>query len=166
MSETLLVILLGSSVLVAIITVVGNIIMWRLNRKASKEDKRDEIKQSVDDLRKEISDLRAKIEQEHANNAELREILNKYIANANIELEALQASIRNTILHVYYKYLPYRAIPCKERENLSKLVDVYIHGLKGNSFVEDIEGDVKEWLTVSDDDLEYFCEKNKIVKRP
>lgn len=61
---------------------------------------------------------------------------NKLQEDMNTQSEALQASLRNSILNLYYKCKEKNSITDFELQNLSYLFDNYTK-LKGNSFVKD-----------------------------
>lgn len=61
---------------------------------------------------------------------------NKLQADMDTQSEALQASLRNSILNLYYKCKEKNSITDFELQNLSYLFDNYTK-LKGNSFVKD-----------------------------
>lgn len=54
--------------------------------------------------------------------------------NEEIERDALRCELRNTITHLYYKYMNIGEIPSLERENVSFLCNAYF-SLDGNSYV-------------------------------
>jgi len=61
---------------------------------------------------------------------------NKLQEDMDTQSEALQASLRNSILNLYYKCKEKNSITDFELQNLSYLFDNYTK-LKGNSFVKD-----------------------------
>lgn len=57
------------------------------------------------------------------------------------------AILRNTITHLYYKYLPDKAMPYYERENLISLYQQYAY-LDGNSYIHDIYEEMLKWEVI------------------
>ena len=55
--------------------------------------------------------------------------------------------LRCEILNIYYKGLEKREIHQYEAENLVKLYEAY-KALGGNSFIEDVYSDIKEWKVI------------------
>ena len=55
--------------------------------------------------------------------------------------------LRCEILNIYYKGLEKREIHQYEAENLVKLYEAY-KALGGNSFIEEVYSDIKEWKVV------------------
>lgn len=155
MENTLLIAILGSAGFTAFVGIVGNIIMWKLNRTATKEDKKDVREIEIKELRKTVSDLKTAVDTLQKESKKTIDLVNEQI---NIQCESSQALMRNAILRIYYKYLPWKALPVYERENFAKLTDIYIDRLHGNSFVKDIKPEIDSWDTIKD--LEYFNESN------
>ena len=143
----ILIALLSGGVVVAIITLIGNILMWKLHRKAEKEDKKDDLTDRVSEVAAELEDMKAVQEARHK---EIIELL-------KVQKDGSVVAIRNAILTIYYTYLPWRALPVYERENLGLLCDKYFE-LGGNAFVRDIKPEMDEWKTISD--ISYFCAEN------
>ncbi len=166
MSESILIALVGSTAFTAIVTIIGNIIMWCLNRKANRRDKQDGLNEEIKTLKTQIQTLITESqnvkELTDKQYNELIELIQKCIETNQVQAEGIRTLIRNSILHIYYKYLPWGAMPVYERENLSKLTDIYLNSLHGNSFVKDITHEMDAWLTVKS--LDYFCDENKIIK--
>lgn len=54
------------------------------------------------------------------------------------------AILRNTITHLYYKYLPEKAMPHYERQNLISLYNQYAD-LDGNSYIHGLYEIMLEW---------------------
>lgn len=55
--------------------------------------------------------------------------------------------LRREIVKIYYRYLPYKKIPRFDKESLSKMATDYFKQ-KGNSFVEDLCREMKDWEVV------------------
>lgn len=67
-------------------------------------------------------------------------------------MKALQSSLRNTIMHLYYKYTEEGSdgLPLYEKENIIHLYDAYSNKLNGNSFVKDCYEQLMELPVVRD----------------
>jgi DNA polymerase II small subunit/DNA polymerase delta subunit B len=79
------------------------------------------------------------------NSEQLKQILdsvNKLTAQNEVQSEALVSVIRNTIMHLYYKYNKCDEISMYERENIEKLYKAY-KALGGNSFVADCVEEIR-----------------------
>ena len=82
---------------------------------------------------------------------EITDMLEKHLTTADknqkltqAQLNATRSILRNTITHMYYKYLPRKGMPVYEQENLIKLYDAY-HNLDGNSYIDTIYAEMMEW---------------------
>lgn len=159
MSESMLIALLGSTLLTTIVTTIGTITIWCLNRRAAKVDKKDSAYDTLEMLVEKLNN-HEKLNQEQL--SKLNEILTQCITTEVVLKDAMCRIVRHMILRIYYRYLPWEALPTYERENLSQLCDIYIHGLEGNSFITDIKPEMDAWKTV--EDIHYFVEENKIIK--
>lgn len=155
MSQTtvsILIALLSGGVVVAIVSLIGNIIMWKLNRRAEKEDKKDDLTIRVSEVEAELEDIKAV---QSARHKEIIDLL-------SVQKDGNLVAIRNAILMIYYTYLPWRALPVYERENLGLLYDVYFK-LGGNSFIRDIKPEMDEWQTISD--MKYYTADNHYTEQ-
>ena len=68
--------------------------------------------------------------------------VNDLTAQNQIQSEALVSVIRNTIMHLYYKYRNADTISAYERENIEKLFAAY-QALGGNSFVAECVEEIR-----------------------
>lgn len=57
------------------------------------------------------------------------------------------AILRNTITHLYYKYLPDKAMPFYEKENLVSLYNQYQY-LDGNSYIHQLYEEMLRWEVI------------------
>lgn len=57
------------------------------------------------------------------------------------------AILRNTITHLYYKYLKDKAMPAYERENLVSLYNQYTN-LDGNSYIHQVYEEMLKWEVI------------------
>lgn len=65
----------------------------------------------------------------------------KYVSMAQLDL------MRNEIVKIYYKRQDIKELYQHERESLDKLYEGY-HAGGGNSFIEDIYGEMRHWKVV------------------
>ena len=82
-----------------------------------------------DDITDKIDNLTGLVEKSIKQNEELQTEMHK-------QSDALQASLRNSILNLYYKCMARESITLFERQNLLQLYENY-QNLKGNSFIHD-----------------------------
>ena len=57
------------------------------------------------------------------------------------------AILRNTITHIYYKYLKDKAMPAYEKENLVSLYSQY-SSLDGNSYIHQLYEEMLKWEVI------------------
>lgn len=62
--------------------------------------------------------------------------------------EGQKCLLRSEILHIYYKHLDVGEIPQYKRQNVDYLYKAYKE-LGGNSFIDDVYEDIREWKIVS-----------------
>jgi len=62
--------------------------------------------------------------------------------------EALQCTLRNDIVSIYYKYLPEKKIPSYQMENLAALYSRY-KVLTDNTFVKKIYKEMENWEVIN-----------------
>ena len=65
--------------------------------------------------------------------------------------ESNKSLVRDAITKTFYRYCKRQAIPIHEKENMSRLYDVY-RGYDGNSYVSSIMRKIDEWEVLSGDD--------------
>lgn len=63
-------------------------------------------------------------------------------------IEGIRCQLRSEMLRTYYHCQNSKTIRQYEKENFIKLYDAY-KALKGNSFIDDIYEDIKEWEVIS-----------------
>ena len=59
-----------------------------------------------------------------------------------------RCQLRHDMLQIYYRYVDDEKIPQYQYENFAQMYDAY-KALKGNSFIDKIYSDIKEWEVVS-----------------
>lgn len=96
------------------------------------------MKSDNDKLHTKIDDITAK--------------LDNLIQMTSDQKQASCDTLRGMMLDIYYRYLPYKAMPLYEHEQFSKLSEDYEHN-GGNSFMsETVIPCVKKWSIVDDPD--------------
>ena len=70
------------------------------------------------------------------------------VLGINLIKEGLKCLLRSEILHIYYKNREQKTIRQYEYENFTFCYKAY-KSLKGNSFVDHIHEEVKEWEVIS-----------------
>lgn len=72
----------------------------------------------------------------------------KNIELKNLTVEGEKCLLRSEMLHTYYKHLESKKIRQYEFENFIKLYEAY-KSLGGNSFIDVVYEEVKEWKIIS-----------------
>lgn len=130
-----LTVILGSGGVVAGIVAAKELIMWAINRKAQKQDKKEEkadasceLKRYMEEAFKQLRELSTKQSEEIA-------LLKEMVADLNVknqhQLNALQAQLGNTIQFLAGKYLKRGKITIDELTELEYLYQAY-HLCDGN----------------------------------
>lgn len=145
--------MLGSGVVVALITFSKDIILWVMNRKAGKQDKQEEkddcfaaLKQSVEDGFKSVNN---KIEVISEDVKTIHESISEINKKQDDQCEALRAQLGNTIEYLASKYIKRGKITADE---LKKLEDLFIPYKKngGNGTREELFKRCKTRLDIVD----------------
>ena len=74
--------------------------------------------------------------------------LREKILGLNLIKEGLKCLLRSEILHIYYKNREQKTIRQYEYENFTFCYKAY-KSLKGNSFTDHINNEIKEWEVIS-----------------
>lgn len=74
--------------------------------------------------------------------------LREKILGLSLIIEGLKCLLRSEILHIYYKNREQKTIRQYEYENFTFCYKAY-KLLKGNSFVDHINNEIKEWEVIS-----------------
>ena len=121
--------MLGSGVVVALITFSKDIVLWIMNRKAGKRDKQEEkddcfaaLKQSVEDGFKLVNN---KIEVVSEDVKTIHISISEINKKQDDQCEALQAQLGNTIKYLAGKYIRRKKITPEELEELEWLFIPY-----------------------------------------
>lgn len=133
---------LGSILTVsAVITLFVKPIREKFAKWINKTANTQEFENKFTDINNKIDNLTTLVEKSIEQNETLQDEMNK-------QSKALQASLRNSILNLYYKCTERGSITMFEKQNLTMLYDNYTN-LKGNSFISDCVSTLKN-LPVQD----------------
>lgn len=133
--------LLTSSVIVSATTIIGNVVMFMLNRKATKED-RDESKH---DKVQSLEDRLGKLERRHEEDST---VLNEAIVSINKSMNDIKDGQRvilyDRILYLSRSFIHEGKISYEDKANLHKMHSVYHNQLNGNGDLDSAMKDVDE----------------------
>lgn len=132
--ETILVILLSSSVLVAIISATKDIYLWFKNRKANKEDKQEAEEKEAAEAELKLADL---VELVNANFNNTNDKLTTMDGKLDAQGVAVQKSLGNTVAHLADKYIRRTYITLDELSTLDDMYEAY-RGIHGNGTVSEL----------------------------
>ena len=102
------------------------------------------IKGSTEDIRGIVHEEYERSSQEIIN--EIDNLKKAFETNKETDL----AILRNTITHLYYKYLKDKAMPAYERENLVSLYNQYT-SLDGNSYIHQLYEEMLKWEVITNE---------------
>lgn len=106
---------------------------------AKKDDEQNEL---IEDVKKMVQDLSERFKNQLSEQEKNNE---RYEKNVNDMQECLKSILRNSITHLYYRYIPEDVnLPEYERQNLIFLYTTYSEILKGNSYVEHCYNELME----------------------
>lgn len=136
--------LLTSSVVVSITTVVGNVIMFVLNRRATKEDRRDNNTE-------EITILKERVEQLECDRDYDRELFERTISDITAGLidvkDGQKVILYDKILFLSRKFIKHNKISYEDKVNLNKMYGVYHNQLGGNGDLDSVIRDINDLPT-------------------
>jgi len=136
-------ILLGSSVLVAIITLIGNIVMFKLNRKAKKEDDTNEKESKIIETNK-------KLDKVLKNQDDQAQKMEKVINELGNVTEGTMILLKKEIEDDAAKCISAGKIKLKTREELHTMHSVYHNKLHGNGGLDSVMEAIDELRVDSD----------------
>ena len=116
---------------------------------------KDAVKKScVDEINESIATINADVSEMKEDTKAITTKIDTALDMLHVQHKASCDTIRGEMLQIYYRYLPYQAIPYYVAEQFSKLATDYA-SLGGNSFMtETIIPAVKGWQVITDPD--YF----------
>jgi len=136
--------LLTSSVLVSVIAVIGNVLMFILNRRATKKDRQDDSEDKISMIEKRISQL----EIDRDNDRRLFRETIRDITESLIDVKDGQKVILyDRILYISRKFILEGSISYEDKTNLNKMYSVYHNQLGGNGDLDAVIRDINELPT-------------------
>lgn len=136
--------LLTSSVLVSVIAVIGNVLMFILNRRATKKDRQDDSEDKISMIEKRISQL----EIDRDNDRRLFRETIRDITESLIDVKDGQKVILyDRILYISRKFILEGSISYEDKTNLNKMYSVYHNQLGGNRDLDTVIRDINELPT-------------------
>lgn len=130
-------VLLTSSVIVSFISLIGSVVLYKMNRKAALEDRHDEIKQNVEALQLSLNVI-----------SEDYNRLNKKLENLTAMIMDLKESQRilmhNEILSKIKRAMHEGHITLEERNTIILMHDTYHNKLGGNGQLDAAMKDLME----------------------
>ena len=131
MNEVLITCILSSTLAVAIVNSVKDLVLWKLNRKATEEDKEDIKEDKIEDLRNSISDIQDKVERL----TEICTVLEKRIGSTS---EADKLILQDRIKSLVFSYVNKKEITYEDKKLIHEMWNIYHHGLGGNGDLDDV----------------------------
>lgn len=126
------------TLLVAIFKPLRQCFVDKILAKYKAQEKEEEQNERFDELKEMIVSLSKTIE----NQMKINE--NQKLTNEQLS-DALRGLLRNSLVHLYYKYIPDDAIlPEIERANIVDLYQAYSVSLNGNSYIEHCYNELME----------------------
>lgn len=131
-------VILGAGGASALILAGKEIVVWALNRKAQKNDKKEAKDDKFCDLKAVVADgfdeLKSMYGDQAAEIVAMKEVIVKLDCQSKIQLNALQAQLGNTIKFLAGKYIKRGKISIEELSDLEHLYEVY-HLCGGNGAI-------------------------------
>lgn len=139
MSETLVLGLFGSSVVVAIVGIISNVLTFKMNRKATIEDRNESKNDKVKELEDRVESIEKKVDKQSDELAELIKKLSETVDNVR---EGQKMVLYDRILYLSGEYLKSNHITYNEKKNLNMMHSIYHNKLGGNGDLDDRMEDV------------------------
>ena len=118
-------VLLTSSVIVSAISLIGSLVMFKLNRNSVLEDRKDEVKEQISALQETVSELLA----EQAVLANRIKELSEQIADLK---ESQKIILQNEILYKIKKAMKEGRVSHDEKSTIISMHSIYHNKLGGN----------------------------------
>ena len=128
-------VILGSSVLVALTTLVGNIIMFRLDRKAKKEDKNNSLETKVDELSKKVDNVLVEVDEIKTLSTNRTKMFSEGIGNLK---DGMMLLLKKEIEREASTYIEDGYITIASKEEIHQMHAVYHEKLGGNGGLNSI----------------------------
>lgn len=128
-NQIILTCIFSSSVTVALITGMKDLILWVLNRKASKEDREEDRQEKSLDQRLE----------DHENDIKkILDILDKLEKRLDIAAQNDKVILKDRIKYLATTYIHEGKVSYDDKKNLKEMWSIYHYGLKGNGDLDDL----------------------------
>ena len=131
-------VILGAGGASALILAGKEVVVWMLNRKAQKNDKKDAKADKFCDLKSTMADGFEELKKIYGAQAleiaAMKEVIVKLDSQSKVQLNALQAQLGNTIKFLCGKYIKRGNITLEELSDLERLYEVY-HLCGGNGAI-------------------------------
>lgn len=131
MDDKLLALLISSSVMVAIITFISNVVMWKLNRKAKLEDDHNKQKNTFEYFDKQINRV---IDNQKNMSKEVETISEKLNNMTEGQMILLRKEIENEAI----KYINKGVIRLEARRDIHDMYSIYHTKFNGNGGISSI----------------------------
>lgn len=131
MSDQMFQYFVSSSVIVAIITFISNVVMWKMNRKAKIEDDTNKQKDTFEYFDKQINKVMD-------SQKTMSQGINKLSGKLNNVTESQMILLRKEIENESMKYIAKDAIRLESRRDIHDMYSIYHNKLNGNGGIESI----------------------------
>ncbi len=140
-----------------VIKMLGNLEFFQKRKILKIQKQREEEKKRIIKVFDEVYSEKIKTYIEETMNAQSQKlddflkrqetVNDNIVSKINLLTVSSNDILRREIVKIYYRYLPYKKIPRFDKESLSKMAKDYFQQ-KGNSFVEDLCREMKDWEVV------------------
>lgn len=137
MDQVVLTCILSSSVAVALVTAIKELVIWKLNRKAKIDDRKVEEEDTLTNLSTQIDTHQKSID-------ELVSILNNLETKMDVSSNGMRVILKDRIKYIALGYIHREKISLEDKKNLKEMWQIYHFDLKGNGDLDDIMSLVEE----------------------
>lgn len=109
----------------------------------------DLAQQYVKKFSNEINGLTTRLDEIKEINLNQESDLDKIQASIDLMNNAQMDTMRYIMNSIYYRYLPYKKILSSDKKAFIKFYNDY-HSMGGNTWIDSLYAEVKEWETVED----------------
>lgn len=142
MDHQLIPYIVSSTVIVAVITTIKDLILWGLNRKAKKSDDADGENSKLTKLEEKVDSITETLEDQNKADEKLAETLDKLAVSIDISLSSSQLLMKDKIKQLTLKYLARGSVSYSEREDVHKMWEMYHYKLNGNGDLNQLMQDL------------------------
>lgn len=143
----ILTIILSSSVAVVLVESIKELILWKFNRKAVKDDREDETSEK-------LARLEERADKNSASLTRLTELLEKWEKDAEVQHRILKKSCKSLlsdrIRHITMEKLQQKEITFSERKELVEMWEIYHYDLDGNGTFDAVMKQINEMPIIPD----------------